>query len=91
MSELGLLPEGPSTVYTDSTSAMINANHYLTSSKSRAVRLRSWYIREAVANGELIVRWKSGKELHVDGLTKPTLPIQYQRQMQEAHGALKEA
>jgi len=86
LSELDVLPEGPSIIYTDSTSAMINANAYMSSSKSRAVRLRSWFIRECVDSGEIQVRWRSGKQLHVDGLTKPTLPTDYQRQMAEAHG-----
>ena len=89
LKELNVLPEGPSIVYTESTSAMLNANSYMNNSKSRTVRLRSWFIRECVDTGEIVLRWRSGKLLHVDGLAKHTLPIDYQTQMAEAHGAHK--
>lgn len=82
--ELELDTPGPVTLFTDSTSALLNANHYLTHSKSRAVRLRSWHVREAVDAGMIRVLWRSGKELHVDGLTKAAQPVDYQRQQNEA-------
>ena len=89
IAELGFPIIGPTTVYTDSTSAMINANHYATQSKSRSVRLRSWFVRECVVRSELKVCWRSGKELHADGLTKATSAIDYQRQQDEAHGIIR--
>ena len=86
LDELGYPVAGATVVYTDSTSAMLNANHHSTHSKSRSVRLRSWYVRECVTRGEVKVCWRSGDELHVDGLTKATQPVKFQRQMAEAHG-----
>ena len=86
LGEIGVPLDGPAIVYTDSTSALLNASHHTTHSKSRAVRLRSWYIREAVDQDVIKVMWRSGKELHVDGLTKATPGPTYQRQQNEAMG-----
>jgi len=84
--ELNIPLPGPTTIYTDSTSALVNANHHMTNSKSRAVRLRSWYVRECVEEKEVRVVWRPGTDLHVDGLTKATLADLHQRQLREAMG-----
>ena len=87
--ELGHAINEPTVIYTDNTAAMLNANHYSTHSKSRAVRLRSWCVRECVVRGEIKVLWRKGTDLHVDGLTKATHPKVFKAQQDEAHGIVR--
>ena len=86
LTEIGVELNGPATIYTDSTSALLNASQHTTHSRSRAVRLRSWYVREAVDQGVIKVMWRAGTDLHVDGLTKAKPGPAHQRQQNEAMG-----
>ena len=86
LEEIGVNLNGPAVIYTDSTSALLNASQHTTHSKSRAVRLRSWFVREAVDQGVIKVLWRSGNDLHVDGLTKAKPGPAHQRQQNEAMG-----
>lgn len=86
LEEIGVGLNGPAIIYTDSTSALLNASQHTTHSRSRAVRLRSWFVREAVDQGVIKVMWRSGNDLHVDGLTKAKPGPAHQRQQNEAMG-----
>ena len=86
--EMGFILTKPSTVLTDSKSAMINATHFLSKSATRAVRLRSWFCREACDANELVVLWASGKTLAADGLTKATDTKLHRQQMLDMMGML---
>jgi hypothetical protein len=70
MNELGLEQEDPTTLYTDSQSAIDLTDKSNTGGRSRHIDLRYHYIRQQVQNGKIQMEHMGTTDLPADGLTK---------------------
>ena len=70
MSELKLLPDGPSTVMSDSQSAIAVSKNGVRSERTKHVDIKYHFITDVIDRGDVQLKWVSTKDQLADLLTK---------------------
>ena len=79
LDELGLLPDGPTTVFSDNQSAMSLAKNPVNHQNTKHIRVKYHFIREVIALQELDLKFIGTEEQVADVLTKPLGRIKFTR------------
>lgn len=85
LEELGY-PQGPITIYTDSQSAKAIAEKSSTSTRSKHIDIRLFFLRDYIQAGTIKLEWRSSTSMTADIMTKPlgkTLFKQHARSLLE--------
>ena len=79
LEEVGYRQRKPTVLWSDSSSAIINAEEPERSSdRTKHIRIRDWFIRECVALGEILPVKAETNYLCVDALTKALARVKVQ-------------
>ena len=76
----------PFQIKTDSTSAMHLANNPVSSQRSRHINVRYHFIREAIANGEITLKFVGTADQWADILTKALALPQFKFLVKQIYG-----
>ena len=82
--EIGNVQEKPTILYTDNCSSKILADEVMVQDRSKHIDIRYHYIREKIKEKQLVLKYKSTKDMPADALTKllsPKLFIKFRRLM----------
>ncbi|QRV89310.1 Retrovirus-related Pol polyprotein from transposon TNT 1-94 [Ceratobasidium sp. AG-Ba] len=79
ISELGLLPEGPTTVFSDNQSSIALAKNPANHQNTKHIRVKYHFIREVIALRELDLKYIPTDDQVADVLTKPLGCLKFTR------------
>jgi hypothetical protein len=71
MIEIGFKINEPTTIYNDNTSTITNLNNNIINGKNRSEARKHFYARNAIQNGEIIIKYIKSKLNLADAFTKP--------------------
>jgi len=80
LTELGFPQKGPTVLWADNTSAIVNAEEEKrTTDRTKHIRIRDFFIRECVSIGEIMPLKANTHHLSADMLTKALARVKYER------------
>ena len=77
LEDLGLFPNGPTTLNADNQGAIRLASNPENHRRTKHINVRYHYVRELVENGVVKINYIPTKDMLADALTKPLGPLKF--------------